>query len=31
MQAVATTRISILRGTDTDEFGDERDTSTAGE
>ncbi|MGW0837548.1 hypothetical protein [Streptomyces prunicolor] len=28
MQAVATTLISILRGTDTDGFGDERDTST---
>ena len=28
MQAIATTLISIFRGTDTDAFGDERDTST---
>jgi hypothetical protein len=28
MQAVATTRISILRGTTTDAYGDEQDTST---
>ena len=28
MQAIATTKVTILRGTDTDEFGDERDTST---
>lgn len=28
MQAVATTRISILRGTTTDAYGDEQDTDT---
>ncbi|MFE3031576.1 hypothetical protein ACFXKY_07995 [Streptomyces canus] len=28
MQAVANTSISILRGTETDGFGDERDTNT---
>ncbi|MGW7726208.1 hypothetical protein ACWGJ6_23100 [Streptomyces canus] len=28
MQAIATTTISILRGTEEDEFGDERDTNT---
>lgn len=27
MQAIATTSVSILRGTETDEFGDERDTT----
>lgn len=28
MQAIATTRISILRGTTTDAYGDEQDTDT---
>ncbi|MDH6448182.1 hypothetical protein M2155_000590 [Streptomyces sp. SAI-119] len=28
MQAIATTTLAILRGTDSDEFGDERDTDT---
>lgn len=28
MQAIATTRLSILRGTETDDYGDERDTDT---
>lgn len=28
MQAIATTTISVLRGTETDQFGDERDTNT---
>ena len=28
MQAIATTTISVLRGTETDGFGDERDTDT---
>jgi hypothetical protein len=28
MQAVATTRVSILRGTTTDAYGDEQDTDT---
>jgi hypothetical protein len=28
MQAIATTRISILRGTTTDAYGDEQDTNT---
>lgn len=28
MQAIATTKVSILRGTETDAFGDERDTTT---
>lgn len=28
MQAVATTKVSILRGTEDDEFGDPRDTDT---
>lgn len=28
MQAIATTKVSILRGTETDAFGDERDTNT---
>jgi len=29
MQAIATTTVSILRGTTTDAFGDEQDTDTA--
>jgi hypothetical protein len=29
MQAIATTRISVLRGTTTDAYGDEQDTNTA--
>jgi hypothetical protein len=29
MQAIATTRVSILRGTTTDAWGDEQDTDTA--
>jgi hypothetical protein len=29
MQAIATTRVSILRGTTTDTWGDEQDTDTA--
>lgn len=28
MQAIATTQVEILRGTTTDEFGDEKDTNT---
>jgi hypothetical protein len=28
MQAIATTTVSILRGTTTDDYGDERDTDT---
>ncbi|GGW98719.1 hypothetical protein [Streptomyces chartreusis] len=28
MQAIATTKVTILRGTEEDEFGDERDTDT---
>lgn len=29
MQAIATTTVSVLRGTTTDAYGDEQDTSTA--
>lgn len=28
MQAIATTTLAILRGTDTDDYGDEKDTDT---